>query len=77
MIQIPIDTESRLVIIRGGELGMVKMGGGGQKVQTSSYKINKSWGYNVQHGDYITNPVYLKVSKGVNLKSSHHKKKCL
>ena len=51
MIQIPIDTESRLVIIRGGELGMVKMGGGGQKVQTSSYKINKSWGYNVQHGD--------------------------
>ena len=31
-----IDTESRLVITRGGELGMVKMDGGGQKVQTSS-----------------------------------------
>ena len=25
---------------------------GGQKVQTSRGKINKSWGYNVQHGDY-------------------------
>lgn len=22
-----------------------------QKVQTFSYKINKPWGYNVQHGD--------------------------
>ena len=32
----------------GGE-----MGEGGQKVQTSSYKINKSWECNVQHGDYI------------------------
>ena len=56
---------------------MVKMGGGGQKVQTSTYKISNSWGYNVQHGDYITNPVYLKDSKRVNLESSHHKKKCL
>ena len=28
------------------------MGDGGQKVQTSSYKINKPRGYNVQHGDY-------------------------
>ena len=65
------------MITRGGELGMVKMGGGGQKVQTSSYKINKSWRYNVQHGGYITNPVYLKVSRRVNLESSHHKKKCL
>ena len=27
------------------------MGEGGQKVQGSSYKINKSWGDNVQHGD--------------------------
>ena len=24
----------------------------GQRVQTSSYKINKFWGSNVQHGDY-------------------------
>ena len=28
------------------------MGEGGQKVQTSSYEINKFWGCNVQHGDY-------------------------
>ena len=28
------------------------MGKGGQKVQTSSYEIIKSWGHNVQHGDY-------------------------
>ena len=28
------------------------MAEGGQKVQTSTYKINKSWGHNVQHGDY-------------------------
>ena len=29
-----------------------EMGAGGQKVQTSSYKINKSWGCNIQHDDY-------------------------
>ena len=29
-----------------------KMGEGSQKVQTSSYKIGKSWGDNVQHGAY-------------------------
>ena len=29
-----------------------KMGKGGQKVQISSYKINKSWGCTVQCGDY-------------------------
>lgn len=27
--------------------GMVKMGEGGQKIHTSSYKKNKSWGYKV------------------------------
>ena len=37
----------------GGVAVVGKMGEGGQKVQTSSYKINKSWGCNVQHGDYI------------------------
>ena len=45
-----IDTENRLVVARcvcGGE-----MGEGGQMVQTSSYKINKSWGCNVQRDDY-------------------------
>ena len=29
-----------------------KMGEEGKMEQTSSYKINKSWGCNVQHGDY-------------------------
>lgn len=32
---------------RTGELGE-----SGQKVQISSYKINKLWVYNLQHGDY-------------------------
>ena len=34
---------------RGWEIGEISEVG--QKVQTSSYKINKSWGSNVQHGD--------------------------
>ena len=29
---------------RGGGLGMGKMGGWGQKVQTSGYKMKKPWG---------------------------------
>lgn len=36
---------------RGG-LRMGKLGEGDQKAQTSSYKINNSWGLNVQYGDY-------------------------
>ena len=32
--------------------GGSKMGERGQKVQTFRYKINKSWGCNLQHGDY-------------------------
>ena len=36
--------------VGGGRWG--KMGEGGQKVQTSSYKISKSWGGHVQHGNY-------------------------
>ena len=28
------------------------IGEGGQKVQNSSYKVNKFWGSNVQHGTY-------------------------
>ena len=45
-----LDIENKLVVARGQVVG--KMGEGGQKVQTSSYKINKSWGCDVQHGDY-------------------------
>ena len=46
------DTEDRFMVARGrgGEGG--EMGGGGRKAQTSSYKIKKSWGWNVCHGDY-------------------------
>ena len=29
-----------------------QMSEGHQKVQTSNYKISKSWGCNIQHGDY-------------------------
>ena len=49
-----IDTESRLVVARSGGRGegLGKMGEGGQKVQTSSYTVNKSWGYNAYHSDY-------------------------
>ena len=45
---------------------------GGQKVETSSYKINKYWGCNV-HDDYSKQCciVYLKVAKKVYHKSSH------
>ena len=34
--------------------GCQRWGGGGmcQKALTSSYKINKSWRYNVEHGEY-------------------------
>ena len=36
---------------RGGGWELGKMGEGDQEIQTS-HKINKSWGCNVQHGDY-------------------------
>ena len=57
---------------------MGKMGDGYQKVQTSSYKRSKSWGYNVQHGDYSYYCIaYLKVVKREDVKHSQHKKKIL
>ena len=36
----------------GWKKGRVIVGKGSQKVQTSHNKINKLWGYNIQHGDY-------------------------
>ena len=56
-----------------------EMGEGGQKVQNSSFEINKSWGYDVLHGDCSSSccVVYLKIAKRVDIKSSHHKKKKL
>jgi len=43
----PIDRENRLVIARDRGWGIGKIVERGKKVQISSYKINKSWGYNV------------------------------
>ena len=56
-----LDSENRLVVARGvsGAWWGCGMGGGvgkihegGQKIQTSSYKINKPCGWNAEHGDY-------------------------
>ena len=48
-----IKTEGRLVVARGwGRGGVGKTGEGGERVQASSYKINKLWGSNIQPGDY-------------------------
>ena len=48
-----IDTENRLVVVRGrGQKGRHEMDKGDQKVQTFSNKINKFWEYNAQYGDY-------------------------
>ena len=50
---------------------------GGQKVITSSYKMNRSYGYHVHQSNYssLYHIIYSKVTKRVDLKSSHHKKK--
>ena len=53
------------------------MGEGGQKVQISSYKINKSWDVMYSPGNnslqYCT--VYMKTAKRVDIKNFHQKKK--
>ena len=56
------DTEDSSVVARGRGVGC--------------YKINKSSGCSVQHGDYSSShcTAYLKVAKRVDLKSSLHKK---
>ena len=36
----PEHRDNRLVVARGGGLRVCKMGDGGQKIQTSNYKIN-------------------------------------
>lgn len=43
--------ENRWVVDRGGGWRLGKMTEGGQKVQTSHYKLTKSWACNVSHGD--------------------------
>ena len=74
-----IETENRLVVARGGGWGLGEKGEGGQRVHTSSYKINRFWEYNVLHGDYSWQYciVYLEVARRVDFKSSHRKKKNL
>ena len=42
--------ENQFVVAKGRHVEVGAMGKGNQKVQTSSYKINKSWGCNAQHG---------------------------
>ena len=42
-------TDWWLLEVRGQRVGEIDKGG--QMVQTSSYKINKLWGINVQHWD--------------------------
>ena len=44
---------------------------GGQKVQISSYEINKSWHCKVQHGDYSKQYCIFEAVERIDLKSSH------
>ena len=51
---------------------------GNQRVCICSYKMNKSWGCNEQHGKCRNNTVlYIWKLLRVDLKNSHHKKKIL
>ena len=43
------EVESRLEVCQRQRVG--RLGGCGQRVQTSSYKMNKFWESNVQHGN--------------------------
>ena len=52
-----IDTESRLVVARGRREGVAEKCEGDLKTQMCSYKINKSWGCNVQNGAIVLNTV--------------------
>ena len=53
---------------------MEDIGNGGQRVHTSSYKMNKFWRSNVQHGDYSYqyHTAHLTVARRVDLKSAYH-----
>ena len=50
-----------------------------KKMPTSSYKINKYYGYNIQQDkhDQCHCMLHMKVVKRVNANSSHHKQKNL
>ena len=38
-------------------MGVVEVGEESQKTQISSYKINRSWGYDAEHGTIVNNTV--------------------
>ena len=54
--EIKYGIDARNALLRGvdklADTVKITMGKNGQKVQTSSYKISKSWGCNTQHGDH-------------------------
>ena len=52
-----IGTENRLVVARGRGWKVGEMGEETQKVQTSSYRIKKSYGHNIQQGTRVNNAV--------------------
>ena len=66
-----------MVVRDGGrQVGGVRNGEEGQKVQTSSYQISKFWRCVCSMvTSYLYCTVYVKVVKRIYLKSSHHKKK--
>ena len=47
-----MDIENRLVDAWSTGSREGEMGERDQKIHISSYKMNESWGYNVQYGDY-------------------------
>ena len=53
-----------------GSSRVEKMGEKSQKVQISSYEINKSWGCKVQHGDSSEQYCIFEAVERIDLKSS-------
>lgn len=52
--KLKIETETKTSsCLKGGNMGMGKIGEGDSEVHTTSYKIKKTWGCNIQHRDYI------------------------
>lgn len=45
------------MVVRGIGKGRGELEEGSPRVQTSSYKINKYWGYNVRRDDHPSNTV--------------------
>ena len=64
------------MVARSSGYGVGVMGEWGENAQTSSYKINKSYRSDVQHGGYSLQHyiAYLTMVKMIDLKRTHHKK---